>query len=43
MNEGSVLGGDGVESHDDCDPEDAVADLSGPAGDNCWICGEPLR
>lgn len=38
----TITGGDGYASHPDCDPEDAMADLSGPDG-NCWICGEPLE
>lgn len=38
----NVIGGDGYGSHEDCNPDDALADLSGPDGDNCWICGEPL-
>lgn len=37
-----IVGGDGIGSHEDCEPEDAVADLSGPAGELCWICGEEL-
>ena len=37
-----IVGGDGYGSHDDCDPDDAVADLSGPDGADCWICGEEL-
>lgn len=39
---GVIVGGDGYASHEDCDPDDAVADLSGPAGKNCWICGEEV-
>lgn len=37
-----IIGGDGYASHADCDPAAAVADLSGPDGSDCWICGEEL-
>lgn len=38
----TIVGGDGHGSHADCDPDEAVGDLSGADGENCWICGEPL-
>lgn len=41
MSDDYVLGGDGYFSHADCDPEEAVADLSGDDDNVCWICGEP--
>lgn len=37
-----VDGGDGVGSHAECDPDGALADLSGD-GSDCWVCGEPLE
>ena len=40
--DGVIVGGDGYASHAGCDPDDAVGDLSGPDGVDCWICGEEL-
>lgn len=37
-----IDGGDGYATHDDCDPDEAVADLSGGDPSTCWICGEDL-